>query len=88
MIVDAVVETALRRDRWIVPAMLVAVVVLAWACLLTGAGMGMSIWDVTRISRSAGEMTGMGGVEMMVPASWSLGYAAVMFLISALASQL
>jgi predicted metal-binding membrane protein len=81
MTVDAILETALRRDRWIVLAMLAALMVLAWAYLLAGAGMGMSIWETTQMSRAAGDMSGMGGMEMTAPAAWSLGYAAVMFFM-------
>lgn len=63
-------ESVLRRDRLVLGAGLVAVVVLAWGWLLFGAGMG------TR----AVEMTAMAGMDgwIMMPAVWSPAYAALM----------
>jgi predicted metal-binding membrane protein len=93
---DSVLETALRRDRRIALAMLSAVVVFAWAYLLAGAGMDISGGDMTRMADSVGlpSMTEMqmpssgdagisavSGMEVTAAASWSLGYAAIIFLM-------
>ena len=40
-------ETVLRRDRIVVIAALVAVIVAAWAYILLGAGTGMTAFDMT-----------------------------------------
>lgn len=63
-------ESALRRDRLVVVAGLVAVVVMAWGWLHAGAGMGMS----------AIEMTAMAGMDgcLMQPAIWTPAYALLM----------
>lgn len=63
-------ESILKRDRWVVLGGLVLVVAMAWAYLLAGAGMGMSVHD----------MAGMAG-EGMGPAAWTWGYAVVMFFM-------
>lgn len=41
-------ERALRRDRVVALAGIAILCALAWAYLLTGAGTGMSVWDMTR----------------------------------------
>jgi predicted metal-binding membrane protein len=43
---DAALEAAIRRDRVVVMAALVALVALSWAYLLAGAGMGMSAFEI------------------------------------------
>ncbi|CAN7260435.1 DUF2182 domain-containing protein [Phenylobacterium sp. LjRoot225] len=43
-------ERLLRRDRVIVAAGLAALAALAWVYLLSGAGMGASAWEMTRLS--------------------------------------
>ena len=59
----------LQRDRVVVLGALVTVVALAWAYLLLGAGMQMEEMD-------------MGGGQMMaMPPEWSLGYAAIVFVM-------
>ena len=45
---DATLEAVLRRDRLVVITALAAVIALAWAYLLAGAGMGMSAFEMTR----------------------------------------
>lgn len=67
----ALLETVLRRDRWLLLGGLLVVVALAWIWLVMGAGMGMSAIEMTR-------MAGMDG-WMMTPAVWSPAYAALMF---------
>src|ERR1700749_2479715 len=59
----------LRRDRTLVFASLVAVIVLAWAYLILGAGIEMDEMDM-----------GGGQIMMMAP-PWTLGYAALIFLM-------
>ena len=59
----------LRHDRTLVLAGLVAVVVLSWVWLLTGAGLKMDEMD-------------MGGGQIMLMAPpWTVQYAAVIFLM-------
>ena len=41
-------ESVLRRDRLVVVIALVAVIVLSWAYILAGAGMGMSAFEMTQ----------------------------------------
>jgi predicted metal-binding membrane protein len=62
----------LRRDRVVVLAGLVAVIMLAWAYLILGAGIEMDEMD-------------MGGGQIMIMApSWTFGYAALIFLMWAI----
>ncbi len=69
-----ILENLLRRDRLIVIAALVAVVAIAWVWLALGAGIGMNTFGTTPGS-------GMPGMaDMMVqPATWTWGYAGLMF---------
>lgn len=64
-------DAALKRDRAVLVAGLVAIVALAWGWLLAGAGMEMS----------PVEMTGMAGMDgwLMEPAVWSPAYAGLIF---------
>ena len=43
-------ERLLRRDRIITLAGLAALCVLAWLYMVTGAGLGMSAWDMTTLA--------------------------------------
>ncbi len=62
----------LRRDRAAVLVSLVAVIVLAWGYLILGAGIEMDEMD-------------MGGGQIMLMAPpWTLGYAALIFLMWAI----
>ena len=66
---DGALPALLRRDRAVVLSGLAAVVVLAWAYLLLGAGIKMEMMD-------------MGGGQMMaMPPEWTLGYGALIFII-------
>jgi predicted metal-binding membrane protein len=78
--VDRTLETVIRRDRTVVIAGLVTVVAVSWVYLFAGAGMGMSGLEMTRMSQLelAGDMHHM---AMMKPATWTPGYAALMFLM-------
>jgi predicted metal-binding membrane protein len=62
----------LRRDRTLVLASLGVVIVLAWAYLLTGAGIKMDEMDM-----------GGGQVMLMAP-PWTPGYAALIFFMWAI----
>ena len=83
--VDATLEAVVRRDRLVVVAALTLVIALSWAYLLAGAGMGMSAFEITRMSQLG--MTGgvseggMPGMAMMAPAVWTPGYAVLMFFM-------
>ena len=86
-------ESVLRRDRLVVVIALVAVIVLSWAYVLAGAGMGMSAFEMTRTTQSVGvsdstqlSMQGMstGGTAaagMMVTGAWTIGYSVVNFFM-------
>ncbi len=80
MSVDATLEAVVRRDRLIVVTALTAVIALSWAYLLAGAGMGMSAFEMTRMSQP-GMAGGMSGMAMMTPAVWTPGYAVLMFFM-------
>jgi len=71
--VTVVLESILRRDRWIVAAALVLVSLLAWAWLLSGAGMGMDAFEMTRHSRMA--------MDMMDTPVWTPAYVVLMFFM-------
>jgi predicted metal-binding membrane protein len=64
----SVLEAVLRRDRAVVVAALLIVIVLSWAWVVLGAGMDMSAIDMTRMPRDM----------MMTPAVWTPGHAALM----------
>jgi predicted metal-binding membrane protein len=75
MFTDNAIESALKRDKFIVLGALVVVLGLAWAYLLSGAGMGMSAFEMTRLN------VGNGGMAMMTPAVWDFSYAVLMFFM-------
>jgi predicted metal-binding membrane protein len=62
-------EAVLRRDRAVVAGALISVMVLSWVWIALGAGMDMSALEMTRMPRDM----------IMTPATWTLGYAALMF---------
>ena len=62
-----VVAAAVRRDRFVVAAALLAITMLSWAWLIAGAGMDM-------------DMNGM-DPDMVMPMSWSPGLFVTMFLM-------
>ncbi len=73
--IDKAVEGVVKRDRVVVLGALIAVVGLSWAYVFAGAGMDMSAFEMTRMN------SGNGGMNMMMPAVWDLGYAGVMFVM-------
>ena len=73
---DDTIEALVRRDRFVVVTALIAVITLSWTYLLTGAGMGMSAFETTRMSQA-----GMSDMTMMTPAPWTTGYAILMFFM-------
>jgi len=73
--IDKLVEGIVKRDRIVVLSALSCVVALSWAYILAGAGINMSAFEVTRMN------LGDGGMDMMTPAVWTLGYAGVMFVM-------
>ena len=75
MMLDEAVESTLKRDRLVVLGAIGFVVVLSWAYVLAGAGMNMSAFEMTTLS------SGEGGMGMMMPAVWDLGYAGLMFVM-------
>lgn len=83
--VDATLEAVVKRDRLVVVTALTAVFALSWAYLLAGAGMGMSAFEMTRVSQLglARGMSegGMAGMAVMTPAVWTPGYAVLMFVM-------
>jgi len=78
--IDASLEAVVRHDRLVVVTALTAVVVLSWTYLLAGAGMGMSAFEMTRLSQS-GLTGGMADTAMMTAAIWTPGYAVLMFFM-------
>ena len=78
--VDTVLEAMVRRDRVIVVILLTAVIALSWVYLLAGAGMGMTAFEMTRMSRP--EMaTSITRMAVMTPSVWTPGYAILMFFM-------
>jgi predicted metal-binding membrane protein len=68
-------EFILRRDRMVVSACLVIVSVGAWLYIWSGAGMSMSMWEMTHPPQSGMDM------NMVMPQAWSPGYAVMMFFM-------
>lgn len=64
-------EPVLRRDRWLTLTGLVVIVLLSWVYILSGAGMGMSAWEMTRMPADMD----------MGPVQWTLDYAVLMFFM-------
>jgi predicted metal-binding membrane protein len=68
-----VLETVLRRDRWVVVTALVIVVIAAWIWIVFGAGTGTTAVAMT-------QMAGMPDMDMMMQrAVWTPGYAGLIF---------
>jgi len=67
------IERTLRHDQWVVAGALVLVAALAWAYLLSGAGMGMGALEMTRHS--------MMPMPLMQPTHWDFSYATLMFFM-------
>jgi predicted metal-binding membrane protein len=77
-------ESLLKRDRWIVLGGLIALALLSSAYILTGAGIGMSAWDMTVVTlfpHRVAEMP-MAGMSMSTqPGAWSPGYSVIILLM-------
>ncbi len=86
-------ESVLRRDRLVVVIALVAVIALSWAYVLAGAGMGMSAFEMTRMTQPVGvsdsaqpSMQGLSTGDkaiggMMDNGGWTVGYTTVIFFM-------
>lgn len=83
--IDATLEAVVKRDRLVAAIALTAVFTLSWAYLLAGAGMGMSAFEMTRVSQLESAMgmsaEGMAGMTVMTPAVWTPSYAVLMFFM-------
>lgn len=73
-------ETVLRRDRFIVIGGLVSVIAAAWIWILLGAGTGMNAAMMAGTAEQPMQ-GGMGGMAMgvMTPAVWTPAYAVLIF---------
>ena len=72
---SSVLEAILRRDRLIVISGLITVVVLAWLYLLMGAGMGMTVFEMSTPTlpwQSASEKT-VSGVQGEISHTTGMG---------------
>jgi predicted metal-binding membrane protein len=101
---SSVLESILKRDRFIVISGLVMVIALSWIYILLGAGMDMTAFDMSSIAlpwqassdmamsghQGNMDMTGASGIgttmsrahtAMILPAMWTPGYAALMFVM-------
>jgi predicted metal-binding membrane protein len=82
-------ESILKRDRLVVISGLVAVSVIAWIYILAGAGMGVSAYEITRMTGGGAPMAmdkgGTAGMSSMaamtMPAVWTSGYALLMLVM-------
>lgn len=75
MTIDKVIETTVKRDRYVVLGALGFVVALSWSYVLAGAAMEMSALEMTWL------ISGEGSMGMMMPAVWNLGYAGLMLVM-------
>ena len=71
-------ETVLKKDRLILIAGLIIIVLLSWIYILTGAGMDMNAMEMTNMTtpKGMGEM-----MPMMGAAVWTPSYAIMMFFM-------
>jgi predicted metal-binding membrane protein len=94
---DSTLTAVLKRDRLVVIAALLTVIVLAWAYILTGAGVGMAGFEAGTTTGAPAGTAGADhdmdsregasdamqevGVAAMAPMAWSPGYAVLMFFM-------
>src|SRR5262245_37339569 len=75
-------EGLLKHDRAVVVAALVFVIAISWLYLLTGAGTGMSAFEMSSLSMAMGlpmtDAMGQAMVAMATPADWTWAYAFLM----------
>ena len=64
------IEQIVARDRWIVVTGLAIIVLLSWLYLFSGAGMSMSIFEMTTVSLFPHTNSTMSMMEM----NWTLSY--------------
>ncbi|MFW6028339.1 MAG: DUF2182 domain-containing protein [bacterium] len=67
----------MKRDRAVVVTGLGLVILLSWLYVLTGAGMDMSVSEMTGMSSQDLSV----GATLMTPGTWSPGYAVLMFFM-------
>ena len=72
-------EQVLKRDRWVVLGALAVVASLAWIYTLSGAGTGMTTFEMTRLGSMPMQEQGT-GMTMDVPSSrsWTIEHSALM----------
>ncbi len=71
---SSIIETVVKRDRLILIGGLVAVVLLSWVYILAGAGMDMTAFEMTAMTRNPTAV-------IMQPAVWTPAYALFMFFM-------
>jgi predicted metal-binding membrane protein len=87
-----VIELVLKRDRLVVITGLSMIVLASWGYVLSGAGMGMSAFEMSSLSQALGQPADMpmasmaGGIDggmdaMAMPVGWTFDYAALMFFM-------
>jgi predicted metal-binding membrane protein len=75
-------ESLLRRDRWVVRGGLAGLVLLAWAYLLAGAGMGMSVREMITFTLFPHRLVEMPMEGMpMAPGARTPGYPIIVLLM-------
>ena len=79
--VPPLTERLLRRDGWVVLGGMVAITLLAWAYILSGARTGMSVWGMTIVSLFPHRMAATMGGMAIQPAMWSPSYWIIMLLM-------
>src|SRR5438477_6169583 len=84
-------ERLLKRDRVITLAGLAALCALAWLYIVTGAGLGVSTWEMTTLALFPNQqahdvMPGMPGMDMgvMAPGQTTGGFATWVLMIAML----
>lgn len=73
-------ERLLRNDRLITAAVLALTALIAAGFIISGGGMGMSAIGMTARTGPAGALLA-GTPDMAMPIHWTLGYAAVLFVM-------
>lgn len=78
------IETALKHDRIFVVAGLAGITLLSWLYILSGPGMGMSPFEMTRLAllpHLGGDGLALEGLGGMALGAWSAGYWLIMLLM-------
>jgi predicted metal-binding membrane protein len=74
-------ERVVRRDRAVVIVALATVVAASWGFTLTGAGMGMTAFEMTAMSSPVPTLDSLASAGMMAHQPWDSGYAGLMVLM-------